>query len=132
MRFGVLLALSLGLAACAGAQRDGVGPLGSGAFGVGPLLAAVFGAAVEDLSPQDEVRAEGALERALVAPVGRTVTWRNPDKEAYGAITAVRESWSEDGQPCREYQAFFQVDDRHREGSAVVCRDAEGGWRLAG
>jgi surface antigen len=124
---------ALGGAALGGLAGSAIGS-GSGqllAVGAGALIGGLLGSQVgKSLDAKDRQHAEGAFERASAAPVGETVSWRNPDSGAYGTVTPVRESRASDGRPCREYRTTIYVDGRSEEGTGVACRNADGSWQI--
>lgn len=124
---------ALGGAAVGGLAGSAIGS-GSGqllAVGAGALLGGLLGSQIgKSLDAEDERYAASAVERATVAPVGETVSWRNPDSGNFGTVTPLREATTEDGRPCREYRTTINVDGRSEEGTGVACRNPDGTWQI--
>ena len=125
---------ALGGAAAGGLAGSAIGS-GSGqllAVGAGALLGGLLGSQVgKSLDAKDEQYASSAVERAAVAPVGETVSWRNPDSGNFGTVTPVRDA-ADDGRACREYRTTINVDGRAEQGTGVACRNADGTWQIVG
>jgi surface antigen len=143
------------LAACAGngaGPKEGIGTLlgavvggvagsqvGSGrgqlvATGVGTLLGAYLGNEIgKSLDRADQLYMQQAEQQALVAPVGDTIAWSNPDSGNSGTVTPVREgTHRESGEYCREFQQTVTVGGRNEEAYGTACRQADGTWQIVG
>ena len=156
-RWLIILTFPLALGACEGGgfagmgQKQSVGALGGAAVGglagsaigsgtgqllavgAGALLGGLLGSQVgKSLDAKDEQYASTAVERAAVAPVGETVSWRNPDSGNFGTVTPVRDAATEDGRACREYRTTINVDGKAEQGTGVACRNADGTWQIVG
>jgi surface antigen len=126
---------ALGGAAVGGLAGSAIGS-GTGqllAVGAGALLGGLLGSQVgKSLDAKDEQYATSAVERASVAPVGETVSWRNPDSGNFGTVTPLRETSAGDGRPCREYRTTINVDGKAEQGTGIACRNADGTWQIVG
>lgn len=150
-----LLAASIVVAAagCADQRRHGekqtVGTLGGAALGgllgaqfgsgtgklvstaVGVLIGALAGSeAGKSLDRADRLYADRAVSRAHAAPVGETITWKNPDNGNRGSVTPVREGTSSSGRYCREFQQSITVAGRTQQGFGIACQQPDGTWRI--
>ena len=148
---GVMVA-SLGLAACtetgqfdagtAGPLLGGVagGFLGS-QFGegsgktamaiAGALAGAWAGSAIaKGMTAQDRRYYDGAAQEAQSAPVGKTITWYNPDSGAQGTITPTRTGQANTGETCREYQQTITVGGRTEKAYGTACKQPNGSWKI--
>ncbi|MCR9257196.1 MAG: RT0821/Lpp0805 family surface protein [Alphaproteobacteria bacterium] len=142
--------LALGLAGCAqnGAKENVGGLLGAAAGGLagskigtgsGQLAAVAIGALLGGLAGQsigrqmdenDRFKAQQAMSSATQAPIGQTITWRNPDTENSGTVTAVREGDDSQGRYCREFQQTVTIGGRTEEAYGVACRQPDGTWEI--
>ena len=156
-RWAIVFALPLALGACEGGGFGGMGQkqtigalggaaagglagsaIGSGsgqllAVGAGALLGGLLGSQIgKSLDAKDEEYAADAVERASVAPVGETVSWRNPDSGNFGTVTPTRDATAGDGRPCREYRTTINVEGKAEQGTGIACRNADGTWQIVG
>lgn len=143
----------LGASGCAEQDRygpkQGVGTLGGAALGgllgaqfgsgagklattaVGVLIGALAGSEVgRSLDRADRIEANQAVNQAHTAPIGETITWRNPESGNYGTVTPVREGTSESGRYCREFQQSVTVAGKTQQGYGIACRQPDGTWRI--
>ena len=98
------------------------------AAGIGGLLGNEIG---RSLDRADRAYMYRATERAAAAPVGETITWRNPDSGNYGAVTPTREGVNNrTGAYCREYQTEVIVGGRRQHGYGQACRQPDGSWKI--
>lgn len=158
MKKGILLfvmVLSLGLSGCmetfgptgskqqvgtgAGAVLGGLAgsQMGKGsgrlwATGAGVLVGALLGSEIgSSLDKADLAYAKQANTRAYTAPIGETITWSNPESGNSGAVTPVREGYTETtGAYCREYQQEIFVGGRSESAYGVACRQPDGSWKI--
>ncbi|MCG8544447.1 MAG: glycine zipper 2TM domain-containing protein [Alphaproteobacteria bacterium] len=123
--------LGAGLGGLLGSQfGSGSGKLVATGLGVfaGGLLGNEIG---RSLDRADRAYMYRATERAAAAPVGETITWRNPDSGNYGAVTPTREGVNNrTGAYCREYQTEVIVGGRRQHGYGQACRQADGSWKI--
>lgn len=66
------------------------------------------------------------LERA---PTGKTVVWRDPDRNGDYRVTPTRTYKTEKGEFCREYQTKIVIGGRVENANGTACRQADGTWR---
>ncbi len=149
-----LVAASFGLAACStdmqsynnkqtgGAVLGAVagGLLGSNvgggkgqlvATGVGTLLGALVGSSIgQSLDRADMVYAQQANAQAHSAPIGKSVSWQNPQTGHRGSVTPVDDYRTSSGRYCREYQQTIYIDGQAQTGYGTACQNADGTWQL--
>jgi surface antigen len=114
----------------AGAQLGkGKGKLAFTALGVlgGAFLGSEIGSS---LDKADRLAAEQAAEKALAAPVGKTISWSNPNTGVRGEATTVREGRDPAGAYCREYTTTIYVGGKPSEGVGRACHNPDGSWRV--
>lgn len=145
------LCLSLGLAACESAgTKETIGTIGGAAAGglvgsqigggsgqlaataIGVLLGAFIGNEVgKSLDKADQAYATNTAGNALESNTsGQTSTWSNPDSGNSGTITPTQTSYSESGEPCREYQQTVVIGGEMQEAYGTACRNPDGTWRI--
>lgn len=102
------------------------------ATAVGTLIGAWLGSEIgRSLDQADIMYANQAAQQAHSAPVGETITWRNPETDHYGTITPVREGTQQTtGNYCREYQQTIYIDGRAETGYGQACQQADGSWQI--
>jgi len=144
---------SLALGACAGMQNSGTkekvgtvaGAIGGGllgsqvgggrgqmvATGIGTLLGAWIGNEVgTSLDKADYAYAQRAEQQAYAAPIGRQISWNNPESGNYGTVTPIRDGSTASGDYCREYEQTIYVDGRSETGVGVACKRGDGKWEV--
>ncbi|HZT26065.1 MAG TPA: RT0821/Lpp0805 family surface protein [Pseudolabrys sp.] len=154
VKFAVIAAVALMLAACAGDPESGRGPkentgtllgaLGGAAIGsafgggvgghlagaaigagVGALIGNRIGAALDD---EDKRRAYAAEMEALErGPSGAPVGWRNPDSGRYGSVVP-GPAYVDNGRNCRAYTETIYIDGRPQTARGTACRNPDGSW----
>ena len=126
--FGALGGAALG--GLLGAQfGSGEGKLATTAVGV--LIGALAGSEIgKSLDRADRLHADEAVGRAYSAPIGETITWRNPDSGNHGTVTPTREGTSSSGRYCREFQQSITVGGETQQGYGIACREPDGSWRI--
>ena len=148
--------VALSLAACTGADNgtgmgnkeligSGTGAIlggflgskvgkGSGqlwATGAGALLGLAVGNSIgASLDKADIAYANKAEQAAYTAPVGRQITWNNPDTGRHGTITPVRDGRSSSGQYCREFKTSIFIDGEAQTATGTACQGADGKWQV--
>ncbi|WP_300299674.1 RT0821/Lpp0805 family surface protein [Ferrovibrio sp.] len=156
-RFFLFPVLLAGLAV-AGCQNNGQGPelnkenVGTvlGAVG-GAVLGAQFGKGTgqlvgvaagalagawlgnqigSSLDKADKAEMEKASNRATTAPVGQTISWRNPDSGNSGTVTPTREGTAANGDYCREFQQTVTVGGKTEKAFGTACRQPDGSWKI--
>ena len=101
------------------------------AVGAGTLIGALIGSEVgRSLDKADQAAAARAYEQANTAPIGETITWRNPESGNYGTVTPSREGRTGDGRYCREYQSSIYVGGKYEQGVGTACRNPDGTWQI--
>jgi surface antigen len=94
----------------------------------GALLGAFLGGKIGDyMDRQDRMEMQHALE---TAPVGRAVTWTNPDSGNVYSVKPTRTYYAHD-QACREYTTHAVIDGKSENIHGKACRQANGAWRVA-
>ena len=84
------------------------------------------------LRSADQLYAERTADQALETnPTGQSSTWNNPDSGNSGTITPTRTSYTDSGQPCREYQQTATIGGETQQAYGTACRQADGSWRIA-
>ena len=99
---------------------------GAGVF-LGGLLGSEIGRSLDDV---DKIKNDRAVERATSAPVGETITWKNPDSGHYGSVTPTREGTSSSGKYCREFQQTVTIGGQTEEAYGIACRQPDGSWEI--
>ena len=101
------------------------------ATGAGALVGALVGSEIgKSLDRADRAALQDANSKAREAPVGETITWKNPESGNRGAVTPVREGKSESGRYCREFRQKIIVDGREQTGYGTACQQPDGSWKI--
>jgi surface antigen len=144
-----LLSLSTLLTACTQVTNQDVGTVSGGVIGgllgsqfgsgSGKVAAAAGGALVgaflggrigQYMDRQDRMEMQHALE---TAPVGREVTWKNPDNGNRYTVKPTRTYYNNSNkQPCREYVTNALIGGESKRIYGKACRQADGSWKVAG
>ena len=138
------LSVSVLLTGCA-TTNEGVGTVAGGVVGgllgsqfgggSGRVAAAAGGALVgaflggkigRTMDKVDRMEMERALE---TAPVGRPVSWRNPDSGNTYTVRATKTYYVQQ-QPCREYTTHAIIGGKTQEIYGKACRTSDGAWRV--
>ncbi|MGB0747731.1 MAG: RT0821/Lpp0805 family surface protein [Magnetospiraceae bacterium] len=108
--------------------------------GTGKTLAIVLGTAAgamlgneigRRLDERDRQMAYNTTQNTLeTRRTGTTGSWNNPDSGHRGTVTPVR-TYTNSGQPCREYTTTVVIDGRVEEARGTACRDSRGVWRIS-
>lgn len=116
--------------AVVGAQfGSGSGQLAATAAGT--LLGAYVGSEIgRSLDRADRQAMMSAQQRAHAAPVGETISWNNPDSGHRGAVTPVRDGYTQSGAYCREYRSEVVIDGRRETAVGTACQQPDGTWRV--
>ncbi len=120
-----------GLGALAGSQiGSGKGQLA--AVAIGTLLGAWMGSEVgKSLDRADRLAMQQAERQARTAPIGETISWRNPDTGHSGTITPIREGENtRTGAYCREFRQTVTIDGKTEEAYGTACRQPDGSWKI--
>ena len=59
-----------------------------------------------------------------------SVPWQNPQTGASGNITPLDTSYSEDGQPCRDFLASYVHGAAQDWLQGAACRTSSGAWEV--
>ena len=138
------LSLSVFLTGCA-VNNEGVGTVSGGvvggllgsqfgggsgrviATGAGVLLGAYLGGNIgRTMDKVDRMEMQRALE---TAPVGRAVTWRNPDSGNTYTVRPVKTYYVRE-QACREYTTHALIGGKSQEIHGRACRQSDGAWKV--
>lgn len=116
--------------AVAGAQfGKGTGQLATTA--IGTLLGAFVGSEVgKSLDRADQAYAARAEQTAHSAPIGKSITWNNPDSGHSGSYTPVRDGYDQSGAYCREYQTTVNIEGRSQKAYGTACKQGDGSWKV--
>ncbi len=92
----------------------------------GALLGAYLGGRIgRNMDKVDRMEMERALE---TAPVGRPVSWRNPDNGNSYTVRSTKTYYVQQ-QPCREYTTQAIIGGRQEQIHGRACRQPNGTWR---
>ncbi|MGQ0662926.1 MAG: RT0821/Lpp0805 family surface protein [Pseudomonadota bacterium] len=150
LKFAIIGALSLALAACAeGGQKENIGTVLGGIGGAvvgaqfgkgkgqlvgvaaGTLLGAFLGREVgKSLDRADVAYAQQAQTRAHAAPIGQQIAWSNPESGNAGTITARKDGRDQAGNYCREYQSTVTIGGQTEQAFGTACRQPDGTWKI--
>jgi len=101
------------------------------AVAVGTLVGAMIGQEIgKSLDAADRAAIDRAENRATTAPIGQTITWKNPDSGNKGTVTPVREGNDKKGRYCREFRQTIEIGGRLEDGYGTACRQADGSWQI--
>lgn len=140
------LTLSVFLSSCAQVTNEGIGTVTGGVVGGligsqfgggsgkvaaaagGALLGAFLGGNIgRTMDKVDRMQMQQALE---TAPVGRSVSWKNPDNGNTYTVKPVKTYYTSSQQPCREYTTRAIIGGKSQEIYGKACRQADGSWRV--
>ena len=76
---------------------------------------------------QDKMEMQNALE---TAPVGRSVSWKNPDNGNQYRVQPTKTYYVK-GDPCREYVTYATIAGKSEKIHGRACRQTDGTWRVA-
>ncbi len=71
-----------------------------------------------------------AYTHATTAPIGRLMTWNNPQTGNYGTVVPVRDGRSSSGAYCREFQQTVTIGGQTQQGYGTACRQPDGSRRI--
>ena len=128
---GVGTIIGAGLGALVGSQLGG-GKGRIAAVAIGALGGAFLGGRLgQQLDEADRAQAAKAQNKAHTAPVGQTISWKNPDSSNSGTITPTRDGTdTQTGNYCREYKTTINVDGNSEEAYGTACRQPDGTWKI--
>lgn len=141
-----VLPLSILLTSCTQVNNEAVGTVAGGVAGgllgstigggAGKVAAAAGGAIIgaflggkigQYMDRQDRLEMQRALE---TAPVGRAVSWKNPDNGNHYSVKPTR-TYYKNEQPCREYTTQAMIGGKSQQIYGTACRQADGSWQVA-
>ncbi len=141
----VLLPSVLLLSSCAPVDNEMVGTVAGGVAGGllgstigggagkvaaiagGTVLGAFLGGKIgQYMDRQDKILMQQALE---TAPVGKTVSWKNPDNGNQYSVRPTKTYYRQD-EPCREYTTHAIIGGKSQEIYGTACRKADGAWQV--
>ena len=64
----------------------------------------------------------------VIAPLGGSVSWQNPDTGASGRITPIRDGTSAAGHYCRQFEDSRTVGGLPQTAILVACQQPDGSW----
>jgi hypothetical protein len=85
-------------------------------------------AIIDNLNEQQQREHEQTLRKALQAPVGETIRWK--DRDASGSVTVTREGTSSVGRYCREYTQEVNIGGDSQQVYGTACRNPDGSWEI--
>lgn len=101
------------------------------ATGLGVFLGGLVGSEIgKSLDRADAQYAASAQQQAFAAPVGDTISWRNPESGNAGTYTTLRDGYSNAGSYCREFQQSIVVGGRTERATGRACQQPDGSWRI--
>jgi len=122
---------TFGGAAAGGLVGNAIGHGSAGGTLLGVLLGGFvgnqFGGIVDD---EDRRRANTAAQQAYIMPVGKQITWNNPQNGNSGTITPVQDGYTTNGAYCREFQQSIIVGGQQQQGYGTACQQPDGSWKI--
>jgi surface antigen len=99
--------------------------------GAGVLLGALIGSEIgQSLDRADQAYMGQAVTRAQSAPIGETISWRNPESGNSCTIKPTRDGYSSAGRYCREYQQTIIVGGKSQSAYGQACQQPDGSWQI--
>jgi len=89
----------------------------------------VGGETGKGLDQVDRLKLQQAIDLAATAPVGRTVSWSNPDSGHSGSVTTIRDGILSGGLYCREYRQSVTLGGATSEAVGTACQFPDGSWK---
>jgi surface antigen len=95
----------------------------------------VFGALIvseliHNMNDVDRLQVNQANVTARSTPIGRQITWNNPQSSNAGSIIATRDGYSESGKYCREFYQTVSIGGNTEDAYGVACRQPDGSWQI--
>lgn len=101
------------------------------ATGVGVLLGTLVGSEVgKSLDKADMVYANRANDQAHSAPIGKEISWNNPESGNSGSVVTTRDGRDSNNRYCREYQQTIYVGGQQESGYGIACQKQDGSWEI--
>jgi len=94
---------------------------------LGGFVGNQLGGMVDD---SDRKRAQQADQSAYTAPVGKQITWNNPQNGNAGTVTPVRDGYNQSGSYCREFQETIIVGGQQKQAYGTACQQPDGTWKI--
>lgn len=126
-------------------NRDVIGAILGGAVGAaagsqigkgdGRKLATIGGAIIGVLVGGNLGRAMDQVDQNCVGQVleraetGKTVVWKNPDRQGEYKVTPTRTYQTNGGTYCREYQTQIVIGGKLERAYGTACRQTDGTWK---
>lgn len=123
----------------------GLGAVGGGLLGnqigkgTGNVVATAAGAVIgawlgneigSSLDAADRSALGNAQMSAYSAPVGKQISWNNPQSGNSGVITPVRDGRDSSGAYCREFQQKVTVGGKTQSAYGTACQQPDGSWKI--
>jgi surface antigen len=122
---------TLGGAAAGGLVGNSLGHGSAGGTLLGVLLGGFVGNQLGGMvDDEDKRRANTAAQQAYTAPVGKQITWNNPQNGNSGTVTPVKDGYASNGQYCREFQQTITVGGQQQQGYGTACQQPDGSWKI--
>jgi surface antigen len=101
------------------------------ATGAGAVLGGLVGNSIgKSLDKADLAYAQSANTQAYAAPLGKKISWNNPESGNYGTVTPVRDGRDTSGRYCREYNQTIYVGGQQETATGTACQSANGTWQV--
>ena len=102
------------------------------ATAAGTVLGLFLGSEVgKSLDKADRLYAQRTANQALETNrAGQTSTWTNPDSGHSGSVTPTRTVYTQNNEPCREYETTVTIDGRTETATGRPCRQPDGTWKI--
>lgn len=113
------------------AHDVGKGSGNTAAVIAGTLLGAWAGSSIgQSLDNADLALLNSTQQRALEVNRDNSASaWQNPNSGNAGRVTPTR-TFTEDGQPCREFEQTIIVDGKAESAYGTACRQSNGTWKI--
>jgi surface antigen len=115
-------------------SQVGSGNTRAAATAAGTVLGGYFGRRLGRMfDARDRSLQDRAAEKAMDEPVGKSVSWSNPDSGNSGKVTPLKEiTRPTDGAVCREFeQTVTTKDNQTATETGTACRAADGTWKVS-
>ncbi len=101
------------------------------ATGAGVLLGGLLGSEIgKSLDSADKAALNTASTQAYTAPIGKQISWNNPQSGNSGTVVPVREGTDTSGAYCREFQQTIVVGGQSQKAYGQACRAPDGQWQI--
>lgn len=82
------------------------------------------------LDNADRAALQNAQITAYDAPIGKTITWNNPENGNSGSFTPMRDGKASDGSYCREFNQSVTIGGKQQNAYGTACRQPDGSWQI--